>query len=72
MHNSKKHIKLLTFGVKKLEYEIKYRPSYSLLVVKLEPGEKIVAEQLKQTLQSTMQGSLNHPAIKKVDITIEP
>jgi len=35
-------------------------------------GEKMVAEQLKQTLQSTMQGSLNHPAIKKVDITIEP
>jgi len=27
-----------------LEYEIKYRPSYSMLVVKLEPGEKITAE----------------------------
>ncbi len=27
-----------------MEYEIKYRPSYSMLVVKLEPGEKITAE----------------------------
>ena len=35
-------------------------------------GETIIAEQLKKTLQSTLQGSLNHPAIKKVEINIEP
>jgi len=35
-------------------------------------GEQIIAEQLKKTLQSTLQGSLNHPAIKKVEITTEP
>lgn len=27
-----------------MEYEIKYKPSYSMLVVKLEPGESITAE----------------------------
>lgn len=27
-----------------MKYEIKYKPSYSMLVVNLEPGEKIVAE----------------------------
>jgi len=35
-----------------LEYEIKYKPSYSLLVVKLEPGEKIVAESGSMTYMS--------------------
>jgi len=46
------------------------------IVVEIELAEMVVekrgAEKLNQTLQSTMQGSLNHPAIKKVDITIEP
>ncbi len=27
-----------------MEYEVKYKPSYSMLVVKLEPGESITAE----------------------------
>ena len=27
-----------------MEYEIKYKPSYSMLVVKLKPNEKITAE----------------------------
>ena len=35
-----------------MEYEIKYRPSYSLLVVRLEPGEKIVAESGSMTYMS--------------------
>jgi len=35
-----------------LKYEIKYRPSYSLLVVNLEPGEKIVAEAGAMTYMS--------------------
>ena len=30
--------------IKKLEYEIKYKPSYSMLVVKLEPNESVTAE----------------------------
>jgi len=27
-----------------MKYEVKYKPSYSMLVVKLEPGEGITAE----------------------------
>ena len=27
-----------------MKYEIKYKPSYSMLVVTLDPGEKITAE----------------------------
>ncbi|MEM3162736.1 MAG: AIM24 family protein, partial [Candidatus Bathyarchaeia archaeon] len=30
--------------VSSVKYEIKYKPSYSMLVVNLEPGEKIIAE----------------------------
>jgi uncharacterized protein (TIGR00266 family) len=30
--------------LKKLDYEIKYKPSYSMLVVKLEPNESVTAE----------------------------
>jgi len=35
-----------------LKYEIKYKPSYSLLVVRLEPGEKIIAESGSMTYMS--------------------
>lgn len=35
-----------------MEYEIKYKPSYSMLVVKLELGEKIVAESGAMTYMS--------------------
>jgi len=35
-----------------MKYEIKYKPSYSMLVVKLEPGEKIVAESGSMTYMS--------------------
>ena len=35
-----------------MEYEIRYRPSYSMLVIKLEPGEKIVAESGSMTYMS--------------------
>ena len=35
-----------------MKYEIKYKPSYSLLVVRLEPGEKIIAESGSMTYMS--------------------
>lgn len=35
-----------------MRYEIKYRPSYSMLVVKLEQGEKIAAESSAMTYMS--------------------
>jgi uncharacterized protein (AIM24 family) len=35
-----------------MEYEIKYRPSYSMLVVKMNPGETITAEAGAMTYMS--------------------
>ena len=35
-----------------MKYEIKYKPSYSMLVVKLEPGQKITAESGAMTYMS--------------------
>jgi len=52
MHKSKKDVYNYYQGGNYMKYEIKYKPSYSLLVVELEPGEKIVAESGSMTYMS--------------------
>ena len=44
-----------------MKYEIKYKPSYSMLVVNLEPNEKIVAESGAMTYMAVSYTHLTLP-----------